>query len=148
MANLHVKVDLEQFSRTRVGSIVGPLWVELGESAFPEKGWYDFPVVLLTWWGRALRAHAGTHSDVVLDFMDGPYEIRLKAAAEGCAAVFYDRHGSGHVEYEATVDCARLRKTILGQSKQVLAHCRANDWANDDTATLANEVTNAGDVAR
>lgn len=146
MTDVQIKVDLDGLDQTRSGTIDGPIWVELDGWAFPEKGWYDFPVVLLGWWSQALRAHDRTHADVVLDFMDGPYEMRLNAAEGGCRVIFYDRHGSGHVEREATVDCARLRTSIHREAERVLVHCRENGWENDDVATLAHQVGSTGDA--
>jgi hypothetical protein len=139
-ASLQIHVDSTKLSRTAGGSIVGPIWVELADTAFPEEGWFDFPVVLLTWWLQALRAHGKTHSDKVLDFMDGPYEIRLEAASGGCRARLYDRHGQGKVVAAATVDCEGLGESALAQGKKILAQCRRNGWEDTDVAALASEI--------
>ena len=57
----------------------GRIWLTVGETCFPEEGWYDLPGVLLEHWTPALESFANGHSDLCkLTFMDGPYHATLQ----------------------------------------------------------------------
>lgn len=66
--------------------VTGPIWIEIGDYAFPAKGWDDFPLVLLNWWIDSAASGAKSMS---FDFMDGPYRYDVKDCADGLDIIFY-----------------------------------------------------------
>lgn len=70
--------DIATF-RTQAGNpTTGAIWIEIGGRPHPERGWRDFPLVITSWWLRAIReleAGAGSRS---LDFMDGRCPLVLR----------------------------------------------------------------------
>lgn len=63
------------------GSKGGRIWLTIGETAFPEEGWYDLPGVLLEQWMPGLESFfLGNTDSCELHFMDGPYKVCLNRA--------------------------------------------------------------------
>ena len=115
-----VQLDLSSVESTPSGSIVGRVWIEIDGFAFPEAGWYDFPVAILTWWIEALRGLVSHSSDeATLRFMDGPFETRVESGDQGVMATFL-RSGSP-VRSTAEVEPDELLTSALESAEALVS---------------------------
>lgn len=79
----------------------GRIWLTIGEQAFPDEGWYDLPGILLETWMPGLNSFfLGNSDSCELQFMDGPYEVRLHRAEERVTAVFWEQNRAAIPETE------------------------------------------------
>ena len=85
---LHLE-DLETGRQSNGGRI----WLELGAESFPEEGWYDLPGVLLEIWKSGLESFfLGNTDSCELQFMDGPYRVRLRREGEQVSTVCLEQN--------------------------------------------------------
>ncbi len=67
--------SLESFAK-----LVGPLWLEDGETVFPSTGHVDAPALVLGWWLEVVQAlFEKQRLAGVLGFAGGPFEVRVTA---------------------------------------------------------------------
>jgi hypothetical protein len=56
----------------------GTIWVEIGGRPFPERGWSDFPLVIVRWWLAAVRELEAGALSRDLTFMEGDCPLMLR----------------------------------------------------------------------
>lgn len=112
-------LHLDDITHYDSNSTGGTLYVSYGDSFFPEESWYDLVSVDLKRWMPALISFGANHSDMCnLEFMDGPYCIRLMRQENNkVVAKFYD---SNKLIDQTEVD-------ILSFLASVTACCRKFD---------------------
>ena len=96
--------------RTASGLVSGYIYFRSSDGwAFPEHQWSDFPVVVLQWWREAVQEES---SDIVLRFMDGPFEVKIRNVDGRDRLTFLQRTVQGpQVIREAQIihaDCIRM----------------------------------------
>lgn len=133
---MQVVLDARSLEMTSRGNITGQIWVVLDGESFPEDGWSDFPVVVLTWWIQALDRLSGNFEKIAeLRFMDGPFSIRLGAHPAGdVEADFLSRSHS--VRPSIKVELRALDMSIRSCAHLVLETCGLKDWHTDDVENL------------
>ena len=78
MIAAHLHINFDSIEQTESGLLASQIWFTIGESAFPESGWWDFADVLLAWWVSALRHLSRQCTDTAtFEFMDGPFELKV-----------------------------------------------------------------------
>ena len=82
---LHIdEIDIDVLRPNAGYSIGGTIYVTIGDAFFPEDQWYDLVYTDLKIWLPGLISFACNHTDsCILNFMDGPYCIRLLRQADG-----------------------------------------------------------------
>lgn len=63
---------------TGAGAVTARMSICIESWCFPERDWRDFVVIVTEWWEAALR-DLRVRGECVLHFMDGPFEVRLRA---------------------------------------------------------------------
>ena len=80
---IHVQTTELTFDRVAEGqSVVGPIWLQLGDRSFPSEGWRDFVAVILGWWLRNVVLLADSVVEVENRFMDGPCAFNCRRSTE------------------------------------------------------------------
>src|SRR5687768_609831 len=76
---MQVVIDLESIFQYESGSIFGGIYIEADDINYPAVDWTDF-IVILSWWTYALNTfqYLSPKEAVSLQFMDGPYSVRLE----------------------------------------------------------------------
>lgn len=83
MSNKQLKliVDKESFYLNKEGStsVIGIIYFDLDGYFFPEHGWDDFVVALVSWLAKiTIELSFDKKKEVEMDFMDGPFKISLR----------------------------------------------------------------------
>ncbi len=137
--NALLVVKSETIEKTKKGSILGVVYFNFGDRIFPEIGWYDFVVVILSWWLEALKKIRTNSSNVEeLDFMDGPLLVRInKTESDQCILECINK---GYCEFTGAASLAVLLADLLKSANEVLAVCREKDWSSKDIDYLEELV--------
>lgn len=74
-----MKIVIDESSKLYQGSrglITGNIYFEENNEYFPEKGWNDFPVIILGWWIHSFLTFVKQNSEKFeFCFMDGPFKL-------------------------------------------------------------------------
>jgi len=129
-ASRMIVVDLQTFQQGRASGIVtGVICVELESGAFPDAGWSDFPVIILSWWVEALfQLETPTRLEVLWRFMDGPQGLTLTKVTGD----------TGEPTFE------QVERYLLEAAQRVVSHCEQHKMLNRDLEMLR---VNAGRLA-
>ncbi|MFI6503920.1 hypothetical protein [Nonomuraea typhae] len=132
--------------RTRVENdspelVVAPIWLDLDGSPFPEEGWFDFPIPLLTWWLTEVRDLLnGEQDECWLTFMDGPFEARI--AREGDAFVVDLTHWEEVTDHFIGVRVDELLTSLEATARSLIAICESRQLGSEvDMAALRAAAT-------
>ncbi len=124
------------------GSVVGRIYWRVGNRFFPSKNWEDFPVPILAWWLAACRKHIDRATRQKLNFMDGPYVIRLSAATATTSELAFCRRGLRAPEVLMTVRVRKtmLRKALIAAAEKIIAACKRLSMTSEDVNDLEREL--------
>lgn len=103
-----------------------PIWsvvyVQVEDISFPCQQWYDATTSILVMWINAVsKLIAGTESEVILNFMDGDYSIRLVTNDGKRAAAFFYGPDSQIVSHN-TIDLRYFGRQILSAVGKLRKH--------------------------
>ena len=111
------------------------LYVTLGIACFPEEDWVEVVDATLELWVPALTSFLTGHTDQCrLEFMDGPFEVRLLRKEETIIARFFQEGreaGPDHIPNQA-----RLYHSLM----RVIRQCRRIDHRNGKTPRFDREI--------
>ncbi|MEL7485290.1 MAG: hypothetical protein AAFN41_13185 [Planctomycetota bacterium] len=74
---MRLRFDIDQFTRSASGRLVGPIWLQVGQATFPEVGWSDFVGIVIEQWSAELAAIRFTDDVARLKVFDGSSEARI-----------------------------------------------------------------------
>jgi hypothetical protein len=120
-----IALDTQTFQQSRqTGNVTGVIFLELEGGAFPERGWSDFPVIVLSWWTEAwLQLEVPTRRQVQWRFMDGPYAAILSKAPT------------------AGLRSSQVCASLLQAAERVVAHCEQNRMVTKDLEFLRDNAS-------
>ena len=151
LPSVEVVVEPDTFQRTAHGGITGRVWLRDGsrevQADFPEVGWYDFPVALLSGWApelqRLARAFPSHGAVATCLFMDGPYEFTVRAAGVGTWRISCVERRVQALDVptqEWVTDASAFMVGFHRAARATLAACDARGWWNADTEALRRFV--------
>jgi hypothetical protein len=88
--------------QTRSGGITATIAFCVDGWCFPENEWRDFLVILGDWWTNALH-ELNERGQAVMAFMDGPFEVQLRATDQGDVVVEFMTRRSTKLTTEKTI---------------------------------------------
>lgn len=137
-----VEIGEDSLRRSRRGAITGSVFIRVGALCFPEEGWSDFAVVILGWWVEALRGLEPRHGAVVdLQFMDGPYWVRVAVVGPGVLrAECIENRRAEVVVHSDSVPANVLFDAVTDAAELLLGACDRRGWASRDVDTLRGGV--------
>jgi len=140
-----IALEPTAFDQAKSGAITGPIWLRHEGIEFPERGWSDFPVVVLGWWLRNAAELASGAKTALCSFMDGPFEFSISTEASGLYQVQLAerRVGGKSVLSEFTVDATALHSALRTAVATVLGECNRRGWTGPDVEDL-RASTHAG----
>lgn len=122
-----IAVDFQTFHQSRPGgNVTGVIYLDLDSGEFPERGWSDFPVIILSWWTETLLQLETERNEVQWRFMDGPYSANLTAIESDGSA--------------SAIDYEELRKSLLDAAERAAAHCEQHKMSSRDLETLRDNI--------
>lgn len=137
-----VKVEPLRFSRTKYGSVVGPIWVEMQSACFPGKSWSDFPVVILGWWFEAINGLcSGAPKRAECRFMEGPFAFEICAIEPDNWLLRFLRKDVLETRclLESRQSPALMVREVQSSAKLVFRYCHERSWLSDDLIALETQ---------
>ncbi len=138
MNTITVHTEPKSIEQSKNQAITGLIFFDFGHYQFPEKGWNDFIVVVLSWWLAAFE-------NIILDsvdneelrFMDGPLYVTVKKLDKdifriGC---FNEKMGNG-AEFSGEYSITEIINAVLNVAKTVESVCSKNGWDTDEIRWL------------
>jgi hypothetical protein len=132
-----IRFDPESLRRSASGSITGILHFSFGDNHFPGLGWSDFVLVILGWWIAALRSN---DRNILLEFMDGPYRLRVTRSDDAATLDCIESRQQDVVSFSTRVRFLDLRKQVEEVAQKATAACRTQNWDSDDLRALARSL--------
>ena len=136
---MQVVIDLESIFQYESGRIFGGIYIEADNMDYPAADWTDF-VVILSWWSYALNTfqYLKPKETVELQFMDGPYSIRLEYLDNHTAQSRFIARGQSTtiIQHEQIVDMDLFKASLKKCMKQVLNKCYREGWQGNDVVSL------------
>ena len=135
---MDIALEPKDFEQAKSGAITGPIWLRHQGVEFPERGWSDFPVVILGWWLKHVADLARGAKSALCSFMDGPFEFSVTSEVPGICRLQLARRGveAKSVVSEFTVDAITLHASLHTAAATVLAECDRRGWAGRDIEDL------------
>ena len=145
---IEIVLEPHAFERANSGAITGPIWLRHDQVDFPEPGWRDFPVIVLSWWLKHLTGLAHGTRQAVCSFMDGPFEFSI--ASEGGSLLrlqFIERGIAAKTSVaEFTIATSALHATLQVSVAATLSECDRRGWTNSDGEYEATVCIESGEV--
>ena len=137
-----VLVETEALHRSKSGSITGPIFLRSPIGDFPEAGWSDFPVVILSWWIEGLREIESeqSHSFEGL-FMDGPFAFVVQSGSGMTCVISWGKRGNASTVGIANI--SDILKSVVVAGRRVAKVCRENNWGGKDVELLERLVSHS-----
>jgi hypothetical protein len=133
--NVEIVVETNSLSRGARGSVTGRIFLRHAHGVFPEEGWSDFPVVILTWWVTGLSECArGERSSFQGLFMDGPCSFTVTRDDRGTLELAC--RGSDLRSTLVGVSARDLLESALVAARRVSSACRERGWISGDIVAL------------
>lgn len=126
-----------------MGSITAVIYFEFEASQrFPDVGWNDFVVVILSWWIDALDQLSHGELTTHFRFMDGPFLVNASIQGEIVRLrCIEDRAGVGD-RFETSVNLEEIRREVLSVAGRVSKACNQANINSADLAELRKHLPN------
>ena len=158
LPRVEIVVEPHTFERGAQGVISGRVWLRDGstdaQADFPEVGWSDSPVALLSAWTAELHrlARALPAAGVLARcrFMEGPYSftVRSEKPEVWCVTCAEDRtEGGSDPGPTWLTDRSSFLRSLDQATRAVLSFCDARGWWNTDTEALRRRMESGGPVS-
>jgi hypothetical protein len=135
--SVEIVVDPATLDQSTNGSITGVIALQGQGWSYPERGWSDFPVVILQWWLQAVQdVSTRLGGTAPCRFMDGPYAFQLVSLTPSdwrleCLA----RYETG-IEQEVHIQAEQFQASLQRAALDVAQGCRRLGWQSRDLDTL------------
>ena len=136
---LELRIPPATFDVSEKGAVTGAVYFEVDGEAFPDEGWSDFVVVVLSWWCEAL-AELGRGASPTLRFMDGPYAVEVEPDGGSVVVSLRFLRDGDEARGPATLPAAELRWQVLGAARQLLEYCEREGVGGRDVESLRRGV--------
>jgi len=141
--HISLNVDLDSLEINRSKNITGTIYFSIDyHRYFPDEGWDDFLVIILSWWIKSIRgvdiSRIGT--TYKLDFMDGPPEVLVKKIDEEQVEMNFRFEDDLNDSFKGTFLIKELKDSLLSVSKKVIREMDRNQWATKDIDEFKNLV--------
>ncbi len=86
------------------GNLQANFFIMAEGKPYPSDPWWDFPVIVLSWWLEGFKTMIQTGISVENSFMNGPFEFGSQLVGDQVRLTFWKRTRSGNVEVRPSLD--------------------------------------------
>lgn len=134
-----IEVDIDMLEKT--DHIIGNISFLVDyHRFFPDEGWTDFVVIVLSWWIKSLKGLIGSaHGRIYeFNFMDGtPLVKGKKIGTDNVELVFYIDNKK---EFTAICSICELKEGLLIASKKIIRAIERHNWSGEEIEELKDLV--------
>ena len=148
---LEIVIDPAAMSRSRQGTIFGPISFAIGDQFFPAAGYTDLAVAFFcVWLDAVVKILSGKKNHVRVRFYHNPYSVDVSASEKGSADLEFIWHTTAGDQLVAALP-VRLRELVqqsMHAGAQILDVCDQRSWIDPDTQKLSETLKEAKKVQR
>jgi hypothetical protein len=120
-----------------VGPATGEIWLEVGPTAFPGKGWNDFILLVLGGWLESARRLADGRSEhEAVHFIEGPFCAELEAPSSAEWTVRLVDRASDKKPSRERIDPESLIRSLIDAVDAVIGASASRDVPSELIARL------------
>lgn len=145
-----IVVETDQLRKSAYGRIWGPIWLAYSElEAFPDEGWDDIVLPILTAWINALIGFSQRNTgSATVYFMDGPFRAALELSGTDVSIeLLSDRFRDGESCGMFTSDLRWMLSNATAEGAKVLHELRVRGWDVGDDADALRSAVSYGRIA-
>ena len=134
--SIEVEVDSLEYNQNIIGNIS---FVVDYYRYFPDEGWSDFVVIILSWWIKSYKGLlvSSMGQTFKFDFMDGtPIILGKKIGPSRIELSFEFDKEKREMEFTAICKLEELGNSLLTASKKVLRAVERNNWCSEEINEL------------
>ena len=126
--------DLEMYQNNK--NIICQLYIKVGQFIFPDEGWSDFIIVILSWWIEELYnlKQSKSNKKCELLFMDGPESIECEKIDDNTLNLDFIIRDEKVYSCECEID--DVLESIIKTSNMVLNEVKKRNWKTRDIDNL------------
>jgi hypothetical protein len=134
-----LKIQTDELSVSKSGAVTAPIYFHIEDQFFPEEGWSDFPLIILSWW---LDEIAGLAEKQVFEFMDGPFKIKtLRIGSDLQLEGVWRRKAGDKVVFSKLVPEHRLVASFHAEAAALLSSLKGICPDHSDFKELQSKLT-------
>jgi UDP-N-acetylglucosamine 2-epimerase (non-hydrolysing)/GDP/UDP-N,N'-diacetylbacillosamine 2-epimerase (hydrolysing) len=146
LSPLRISIDPQAMSRSRKGTIFGPICFFIDDQAFPASWYTDLVVAFLSVWFEAIvKILSRKRNHERVRFYHNPYSVDISSAEEGAVDLEFIWHNGSDEKLVASFH-AHLRELTLQSmdaAQRTLAVCEERGWSDPDTRMIAATLKDA-----
>ncbi|MGD6831813.1 hypothetical protein ACQCT5_06595 [Sutcliffiella halmapala] len=107
---------------------------------FPDEGWSDFVIIVLSWWIKSIKGLIGSAHGMIYEFnfMDGTPVVKgKKKGTDIVELIFYI---DGMKEFNAICSISELKEGLLIASKKIIRAIERQNWSGEEIEELKDLV--------
>lgn len=134
-----IEIDTSTFGciSKMTDNVTGHIWISCGDEAFPERRWYDFPVIVMGWWIASFcQVYSGKEECCRLVFMDGPFSVILNRSDS--TATYVENYKETKVVQIGSFDEAFA--CCVAAAKEIIQFGSKQGWRNKDFIFLRDMI--------
>lgn len=139
--HISIEVDLEALENRQ--NITGNIYFVIDyHRFFPEEGWSDFVVIILSWWIASMKGLmvSETGRTYEFDFMDGTPIVLGQRLDSGNIELRFCEGEKRQEIFTSVHSMKELRDSILSVSKKVIRSFERKKWKREDIDELNDLV--------
>lgn len=140
-----VIINRNSLIRTERGNVLGEVFFNIDGKLFPEKGWSDYIVVIITWWIEEISrmGKANNIKDFKLNFMDGPLYVKGSFINEYKIQLGFMREKIDEDEIFFTSICNfnQLKNSINQEANVLIQEVDKRGWISEDINKLKSTIS-------
>jgi hypothetical protein len=148
---MSIVVDAEAMSRSKQGTIFGPVSFALADQAFPAPGYTDLAVAFVSEWLDGIVLVALGHKNYArVRYYHNPYSIDISAGERGSADLEFIWHSAAGDKLLASLSMRlrELMKQSVEAAERILETCQERGWSDPDTQKMTRTLKEAKKALR
>jgi hypothetical protein len=140
LEKIDILVEIDSLSISKSKKITGEIYWSLDNKYFPEEGWNDFVVIILSWWHKTLFNIKETRINTShqFNFMDGPLLVKATKITDDSLklACIKENKDSNNIFFTSTCSISQLETSLSNATKKLLKEIDSKGWHSDDIDDL------------
>lgn len=135
--SIEVEVDSLEYNNNIIGNIS---FVVDYHHYFPDEGWSDFVVIILSWWIKSFKGLlvSSMGQKFKFDFMDGTPVVHGKKLDPNHVELSFEYDNENREnEFKAICKLEELKNSLLTAAKKVLRAVERNNWSSEEINELS-----------
>lgn len=137
---LIVNIGLDSLRLNNRGVITGEIYLSLKDFIFPEKGWDDFVIVILSWWLTAISNVIEGSIGCVQEFsfMEGPLLVKITKISDDCLEMRFvkEQKDSELVFFTCQSSIDQVKHSLLKSTGELLEEIKLRNWGSEESKKL------------